>query len=169
MWGGSISLRTPMLFSIGFIGLFTIGGISGVFQAAIPLDYIVHDTQFVVGHLHYVLFGGTIMGIFAGLYFWYPTITRRMYSERLGVAHFVFTMIGMNMVFFPMHLTGWLGQPRRTYDYSHLLDIAAIQPLNLLMTVGAFILAFGMLLFFYNMVNSTLRGKPSEPDPWEHL
>lgn len=169
MWGGSISLRTPMLFSIGFIALFTIGGISGVFQAAIPLDYIVHDTMFVVGHLHYVLFGGTIMGVFAGLYFWFPTITKRMYNERLGVWHFLFTIVGMNMVFFPMHLTGWLGQPRRTFDYSHLLDIAAIQPLNFIMTVGAFILGFGMLLFFYNMVRSTLRGAPSDPDPWEHL
>ncbi len=169
MWGGSISLKSPMLFAVGFISMFIIGGISGVFQAAIPIDYIVQDTYFVVAHLHYVLFGGTIMGIFAGLYFYFPRITGRMYSERQGRVHFILTLIGMNMVFFPMHILGLLGMNRRYYDYSNLLDIPAIQPLNLLATVGAFILGFAMLIFFYNMVNSTLRGEPSEPDPWEHL
>ncbi len=169
MWGGSLSLKTPMLFSIAFIGMFTIGGLSGIFQAAIPIDYQVQDTYFVVGHLHYVLFGGTIMGIFAGIYFWFPRMTGRMYNERQGVFHFVLALIGMNLVFFPMHFMGWFGFPRRYYDYSHLLSNPLMWPLNILATVGAFILGVGMLIFFYNLVNSTLRGEPSEPDPWEHL
>lgn len=169
MWNGSISLRTPMLFSIGFVGLFTIGGISGIFNAAIPVDYALHDTQFVVAHLHYVLFGGTMMGVFSGIYFWFPRMTGRMYNETQGVIHFVTTLIGMNLVFFPMHYLGWFGMPRRYFDYSHLLGNPYILPLNFLATIGAFIVAIGTLVFFYNLVTSTVAGKPSPEDPWEHL
>ncbi|MEE9164274.1 MAG: cbb3-type cytochrome c oxidase subunit I [Thermoplasmata archaeon] len=169
MWGGSIDLKTPMLFAVGFVGMFTIGGLSGVFLAAIPLNYPLQDTYFVVAHLHYVLFGGTMMGIFAGIYFWFPRMSGRMYNERQGVWHFVLTLIGFNLTFFPMHFMGYLGAPRR---YADLLDAAAhplMAPLNLLATIGAFILAFAMLLFFYNLVRSTMTGPPSEPEPWEHL
>ncbi len=170
MWGGSISLKTPMLFAVGFVGMFVIGGISGIFQASIPIDYVVQDTYFVVAHLHYVLFGGSIMGAFAGLYYYFPRITGKMYDERLGRIHFVLTLIGANMVFYVMHFLGLMGLPRRVYDYTNLLGIDPwLAPLNFVATVGAFILGFGMLLFFYNMVKSTIRGTPSEPDPWEHL
>jgi cytochrome c oxidase subunit 1 len=169
MWGGSIDLKTPMLFAIGFVGMFTIGGLSGVFLAVIPLDYQLQDTYFVVGHLHYVLFGGTMMGIFAGIYFWFPRMSGRMYNETQGVWHFVLTLIGFNMTFFPMHFIGFLGGVRRVPD---LLDAAAhpLQlSLNVTATVGAFILAIAMLLFFYNLIRSAMAGPPSKPEPWEHL
>src|SRR3989304_10116007 len=117
IWRGSVSFKTPMLYAIGFLGLFTIGGITGVYQGSIPVDYNLQDTYWVVGHLHYVLFGGTILGAFAGLYFWYPRMTGRMYSERLARWHFALTIIGLNLVFFTMHFLGLEGMPRRGGDY----------------------------------------------------
>src|SRR2546425_1009732 len=113
MWGGAIELKAPMLFAIGFVTMFVIGGINGVFQAPIPLDYPLQDTYWVVAHLHYVLFGGTILGVFAGFYFWFPRMSRRMYSERLARWHFAFTLVGMNLVFFTMHFLGLEGMQRR--------------------------------------------------------
>jgi cytochrome c oxidase subunit 1 len=169
MWGGSISLRTPMLFAVGFIAMFVIGGISGVFQASIPLDYALQDTYWVVAHLHYVLFGGSIMGAFAGFYFYFPRMTGRMYNEKLGQVHFVLTLIGMNLVFFTMHILGLMGMPRRVFDYSVMPNLGLLTSLNLLATVGAFILGFAQLIFFHNMVTSALNGEPSDPDPWEYL
>ncbi len=166
MWGGSISLKTPMLFAIGFLSMFVIGGISGVFNAIIPLDYWYQDTYWVVGHLHYVLFGGSIMGAFAGFYYYFPRMTRRMYNERLGFWHFVLTIIGFNLTFFPMH---FLPMPRRYYDWSLLEGASILYPLNVLMTIGAVIMGIGQLLFFYNLTHSTIKGEPSEPDPWVHL
>ncbi|MFQ5918594.1 MAG: cbb3-type cytochrome c oxidase subunit I, partial [Thermoplasmata archaeon] len=129
----------------------------------------LQDTYFVVAHLHYVLFGGTMMGIFAGIYYWFPRMSGRMYNERLGVWHFLLTLIGFNLTFFPMHFMGYLGAPRR---YADLLDVAAhplMAPLSLLATIGAFILAFAMLLFIYNVIRSAMAGPPSDPEPWEHL
>ena len=161
MWGGAIELKAPMLFAIGFIGMFVIGGITGVFQAPIPVDYALQDTYWVVGHLHYVLFGGTILGAFAGLYFWYPRMTGRMYSERLARWHFAFTIVGLNLVFFTMHALGLMGMARRIYDYD-----AALWTLNWLATLGAFILGGGQLFFLVNSVRSYFRGPPSSKDPW---
>lgn len=167
MWGGSISLKTPMLFAVGFVSMFVIGGISGVFQASIPLDYDLQDTYWVVAHLHYVLFGGTIMGAFAGFYFYFPRMTGRMYNEKLARVHFLLTFIGMNLTFFTMH---FIRMPRRYYDYSIFVDSNPfLYPLNFIATVGAFVLAFAQLIFFHNMVVSTIKGEPSRPDPWEHL
>jgi len=161
MWGGAIELKTPMLFAIGFVGMFVIGGITGVFQAPIPVDYALHDTYWVIGHIHYVLFGGTIMGVLSGIYYWYPRMTGRMYSERLGRWHFAFTMVGMNLVFFTMLFLGLEGMPRRVYDYP-----VNEWTLNWLASVGAFILAFGQLLFLVNLSWSYFAGPHSSPDPW---
>jgi len=167
MWGGKILLKTPMLFAIGFLSMFVIGGISGVFQASIPVDYQLQDTYFVVAHLHYVLFGGSVLGLFAGTYFWYPRITGRMYHEGWGKVHFALTMIGLNMVFFTMHFLGLMGMPRRYADYSVLLPFQPLLlPLNQLATVGAFILAFGQLPFLYNMIKSRWVGPVVTEDPW---
>ncbi len=166
MWGGKILLRTPMLFAIGFLSMFVIGGISGVFQASIPVDYQVQDTYFVVAHLHYVLFGGSVLGLFAGTYFWYPRMTGRMYDERWGRIHFWLTLIGLNLVFFTMHFLGLMGMPRRYADYSLLPNLPLLTLLNRLATVGAFILAIGQLPFFYNMIKSRWAGRVVTEDPW---
>ncbi|MEL6162183.1 MAG: cbb3-type cytochrome c oxidase subunit I, partial [Cyanobacteria bacterium J06627_32] len=113
MWGGKLRLNSAMLFAMGFIGIFVIGGISGVMLAAVPFDIHVHDTYFVVAHLHYVLFGGSVLGIFAGYYHWFPKITGRMVNETLGKIHFALTIVGMNMTFLPMHKLGLMGMNRR--------------------------------------------------------
>ncbi len=164
MWGGAIELKAPMLFAIGFVTMFVIGGINGVFQAPIPLDYPLQDTYWVVAHLHYVLFGGTILGVFAGFYFWFPRMSRRMYSERLARWHFAFTLIGMNLVFFTMHFLGLEGMPRRVYDYP-----PSMWTLNWLETVGAFILGIGQLVFVANVVWTFVKGPVSDPDPWGEI
>jgi len=162
MWGGRITFQTPMLFAIGFISMFVIGGFSGVFLAAIPIDYSVTDTYFVVAHLHYVLFGGSVLGVFAGMYYFYPMITGRMYSERLGKIHFALTMIGFNLVFFPMHILGLLGMPRRIYDYTYLASrVPSIVTINQLATLGAFLIAIGQIPFLYTMIVSRWNGATS--------
>ncbi len=167
MWGGKILLKTPMLFAIGFLSMFVIGGISGVFQASIPVDYAVQDTYFVVAHLHYVLFGGSVLGLFAGTYFWFPKMAGRMYNESLGKLHFVLTIVGLNMVFFTMHFLGLMGMPRRYADYTVLLPFQPLLlPLNQLATIGAFLLGIGQIPFFYNMIKSRWAGPVVTEDPW---
>ena len=161
MWGGAIELNTPMLFAVGFIGMFVIGGITGVYNAAIPLDYDLHDTYWVIGHFHYVLFGGTIMAVMAGLYYWYPRLTGRMYSERLGRWHFGLTMIGMNLLFFSMLFLGLDGMPRRVYDYP-----VSLWTLNWLASVGSYIVGLAMVIGAFNAIWSYYRGPRSGPDPW---
>ena len=135
LWGGLIEFKTPLLFAAGFIVTFTIGGISGVFLSNVPIDTQVHDTYYVVGHLHYVLFGGSVMGAFAGIYFWFPKVTGRMYNEMLGKMQFWLMFIGFNLTFFPMHFLGLLGMPRRIADYPAGLGWESY---NLWATIGAF-------------------------------
>src|SRR6185503_11908329 len=118
LWGGALRLKTAMLFSLGFIAMFIIGGISGVVLAIVPVNWQVHDTYFVVAHLHYVLFGGSVFGIFSGLYYWFPKIHGRMLNDRLGLVHFWLHTIGFNVTFFGMHILGLLGMPRRIYTYA---------------------------------------------------
>ncbi len=167
IWRGSISFKTPLLFAVGFIALFTIGGINGVYQASIPVDYKLQESYWVVAHLHYVLFGGSVMGLFAAVYFWFPTMTGRMYNERLGQIHFLVTLVGMNLTFFTMHFIGLSGMLRRTFDYSRELPFwPELAWLNLLASIGAFLLGFGQLPFFYNMIVSRWRGRPAPADPW---
>ncbi len=167
IWRGSVSFKTPLLWAVGFIALFTIGGINGVYQGSIPVDYKLQETYWVVAHLHYVLFGGSVMGLFAAAYFWFPTITGRMYNERLGQIHFVLTLVGMNLAFFTQHFIGLSGMLRRTFDYTaELAYWPELAPLNLLSSIGAFLLGFGQLPFFYNMIVSRWHGRVAPADPW---
>jgi cytochrome c oxidase subunit 1 len=164
LWGGSIRFKTPLLFGVGFIALFVMGGLSGVMHASPPTDLQQTDTYFVVAHIHYVLFGGTMMGIFAGLYYWFPKVTGRALSEALGKVHFWLTLIAMNLTFFPMHFVGLLGMPRRVYTYQAGLGF---DTLNLMATVGAFLLATSVLVLIVNLLVSVRRGRAVSHDPWD--
>ena len=164
MWGGSIRFRTAMLFAMGFVAMFTIGGLSGVTHAVSPHDRQQTDTYYVVAHFHYVLFGGALFGIMGGIYYWYPKVFGRMLDERLGKFHFWTWLIGFNLTFGPMHLVGLAGMPRRIYTYS---DGMGWNVYNMIETVGAFIIAFSVLVFMYN-VYKTHRGPFGAPaDPWD--
>ncbi len=163
MWGGRLDLKPPMLFAIGFIAMFIIGGLSGFMHASAPSDLQQHDTYFVVAHLHYVLFGGSMMGIFAGIYYWFPKITGRALDDRLGRWHFWLNLVALNVTFFPMHFTGLLGMPRRVYTYPSDLGFDA---LNLTSTIGALGLTAAVLVFVWNLVRSFRRGAPAGDDPW---
>jgi cytochrome c oxidase subunit 1 len=166
MWRGRIRFQTPMLFSIGFLLMFLIGGITGPFLASPTIDFAVHDTYYVVAHFHYVLFGGSVFAAFAGFYFWMPKMTGRMLSERLGKWHFWLMLLGMNLTFFPMHQLGLDGMPRRVADYP--ASETAWTALNILISVGAAILALSILIFAINVVWSVFmrRGVVAANDPW---
>jgi cytochrome c oxidase subunit 1 len=163
LWGGSIHFTSAMVFAVAFIVTFTIGGLSGVMHSAAPADLQQTDTYFVVAHLHYVFFGGTVMGLWAGIYYWYPKIFGRLLDEKLGHAHFWLTFIGMNLTFFPMHFLGLLGMPRRIFTYSDGLGFTGM---NIMATIGSYILAFGTLIFAYNLFTAWKKGKVAGPNPW---
>jgi cytochrome c oxidase subunit I len=163
MWGGSLHFTTSMLFATAFLIQFTVGGLSGVAFAAVPFDWQVTDSYFVVAHLHYVLFGGTMFAIFAGFYYWFPKMTGRRLSERLGRLHFWLAVVGFNTTFFGMHILGLLGMPRRVFTY---LPLPHYAELNLISTLGAYVLFISILIFFVNMVVSLRRGEPAGDNPW---
>jgi cytochrome c oxidase subunit 1 len=162
-WRGNLIFDTPLLFALGFVGLFTIGGLSGIFLAAFPVDWQVTDTYYVVAHMHYVLFGGTAFGVFAGLYYWWPKMFGRVLDERLGKAHFWLTFIGFNATFFPQHMLGLLGMPRRIYTYDHH---GLWEAYNLISSIGSGILALGVLTFLVNVVRTARVGRRVGNDPW---
>jgi cytochrome c oxidase subunit 1 len=164
MWGGKLRFTTPMLFSIGFVAMFVIGGLSGVTHAIVPSDWQQTDTYWIVAHFHYVLFGGAIFGIFSGLYYWFPKITGRTMNETLGKVHFWIQFIGFNLTFAPMHWLGLQGMVRRTWRYAPETNLG---PWNLAVTVGAFTIALAILVFMINWVWSKRRGDPSGLDPWD--
>jgi cytochrome c oxidase subunit 1 len=164
MWGGKIELNTPMLFAMGFVSSFLIGGLTGVMVASVPFDIHVHDTYFVVGHFHYVLFGGSALALFAGFYHWYPKITGKKFNEGLGRLHFILTFIGLNITFMPMHQLGLMGMNRRIALYD-----AEFQPLNLLSTAGAYVTAVSTIPFVINVVWSFIQNEQAERNPWRAL
>lgn len=162
LYRGSISFETPMLFALGFVVLFTIGGFSGLMLSIAPADYQYHDTYFVVAHFHYVLVSGALFSIFAAVYYWFPKWTGRIYSEKLGQLHFWLSIIGMNLTFFPMHFLGLAGMPRRVPDYA-----LQFTDFNMIATIGAFIFGFSQLIFVYNIIRAMFKGKPVTGRVWE--
>ena len=163
MWGGSIRFTTSMWFAIAFLFTFTIGGLSGVSFATFPLDWQTTDTYYVVAHMHYVLFGGTLFAMMAGLYYWFPKMSGRMLSERLGIVHFVLMFIGFHMTFFIQHFLGLDGMPRRVYTYP---DLPGWGIMNLISTVGAFLIGISVLVLLWNMWVSLHHGEPAGDNPW---
>lgn len=163
MWRGKVELTTPMLFAIGFLLIFLLGGISGVMVAVLPFDWQVTDSYFVVAHFHYVLNGAVVFPIFGAIYFWLPKMTGRMLSERLGKISFWTMFIGFNVTFFPMHILGFLGMPRRVYTYDSGLGWDF---LNLIISLGSVVFAMGTLITLYNVWRSARHGEKAGADPW---
>ena len=161
MWGGSISFKTPMLWSIGFIFLFTVGGMTGVVLANAGMDIALHDTYYVVGHFHYVLSLGAVFAIFAGFYYWLPKMCGRQYDEFLGKLHFWITFVGVNITFFPMHFLGLAGMPRRIPDYPD-----AYAGFNEIASYGSYISGFGVLIFLWMLFKTFTSGERVGENPW---
>jgi cytochrome c oxidase subunit 1 len=163
LWRGKLRLEPPMLFALGFIAMFLIGGIDGVWTASPAVDFALTDTYWVVAHIHYVLFGGTVFGIMAAMYYWFPKITGRMLSRKLGQWHFWLQLVGFNLTFFPMHILGLRGMPRRIADYA---PNRGWNFLNLLSTAGAFVIGVAMLVFLVNVITTLRKPRTAPADPW---
>jgi cytochrome c oxidase subunit I len=161
MWGGSIEFKTPMLWAVGFIFLFTLGGVTGVVLANAGVDRSLQDTYYVVAHFHYVLSLGAVFAIFGGWYYWFPKMTGYMYSEPVGKLHFWLTFIGVNLVFFPQHFLGLAGMPRRIADYPD-----AFAGWNYVSSIGSYISGFGVLVFFFGVAQAFIRKQHAGANPW---
>jgi len=166
LWRGNIHFHTPMLNAIAFVAMFVIGGLSGVYMATTPVDIFIHDTYFIVAHIHYVLFGGSLFAIFGAIYFWYPKMFGRMMSEGLGKIHFWLTFVFYNLVFFPMHFLGMGGHMRRIYDPNEYEFLQPFAGMNRFITVMAFLLVAGQLVFVWNFISSLFKGRPAPDNPW---
>jgi cytochrome c oxidase subunit 1 len=164
MWAGRIRITTPLLFAAGFVAMFTIGGLSGVTHAIVPSDLQQTDTYYIVAHFHYVLFGGSIFGLFAGVYYWFPKLTNKLLDERLGKLHFVLMLIGFNLTFGPFHVLGLQGMPRRIYTYP---ADRGWDFWNLMSTVGSFIIAVSILVFLWNVAKTRRTEQDAGADPWD--
>ena len=164
-WRGNLHFDTPMLFALGFIALFTMGGLSGIFLAAFPIDWQVHDTYYVVAHFHYVLFGGSLFAIFGGIYYWWPKMFGRLLDERLGKIHFWLTFVGFNLTFLPQHMLGLLGMPRRIWTYHHG---GLWETYNMISSIGSGVMGIGMLIFLVNIWRTQIshKGLRAGNDPW---
>jgi cytochrome c oxidase subunit 1 len=161
MWGGSISFRAPMIWAIGFIFVFTMGGVTGVVLANASVDRQLHETYYVVAHFHYTMSLGAVFGVFAGFYYWFPKMTGYLYNETLSKLHFLFLFVGVNLTFFPQHFLGLAGMPRRYIDYPD-----AFASWNYLSSLGAFIGAFSMVVFFYTVIEAFMKKRYAGYNPW---
>jgi cytochrome c oxidase subunit 1 len=166
LWGGSIRLTSPMLFALGFVSNFLIGGLSGIFMASTPVDIFIHDTYFIVAHFHYVV-AGIIFALFAAVYYWFPKMFGRMMNEKLGKLHFILTYIFFNATFFPMHFLGVGGHMRRIYNPTQYEFLQDLQPMNVFITVTALILGLSQIPFIANFFWSLFAGKKAESNPWQ--
>jgi cytochrome c oxidase subunit 1 len=166
LWGGSLRFKSAMLFALGFLAVFTIGGISGVFLASVPVDIQLSDTYYVVAHIHYVLVGGALFSFFAAAYYWIPKMSGRLMSEKLGTIQFLIFFLGFNLAFYPMHQLGIEGMPRRTYHYVQSPEWGL---LNLIATIGVYLIALSVMIFIFNFISSIVMkgGKIADDDPWE--
>ncbi|MEE9270964.1 MAG: cbb3-type cytochrome c oxidase subunit I [Candidatus Krumholzibacteria bacterium] len=166
LWRGSLRFETPMLFALAFVSLFIIGGLTGIFMAALPVDIHIHDTYFIIAHFHYIVFGGSIFAIFGAIHFWFPKMFGRLMSESAGKIHFALTFLSFNAVFFPMHMLGSQGHLRRIADPTVYDYLRPMQDWNVFITLSAFVLGAAQLIFLWNFVWSIFRGKRAEANPW---
>jgi cytochrome c oxidase subunit 1 len=167
LWRGSIHFTTPMLNALGFVATFIVGGLSGVFMASTPVDIYIHDTYYIVAHIHYVLFGGSLFGVFAAITYWFPKMFGRMMNGAVGKAHFLLTFTFFNLTFFPMHILGMAGHMRRIADPTQYEFLQSLQPMNVFITVSALFLGASQILFAANFIVSIFAGRKVESNPWQ--
>jgi cytochrome c oxidase subunit 1 len=163
LWGGHLQFKAPLLFSVGFLTMFVVGGLSGVYSAVVPVDYQLHNSYFIVAHIHYVLFGGSVFAVFAASYYWFPKVSGRLYSETLASWHFWLMIVGFNLTFFPMHILGLMGMQRRIATYP--IDTGFL-PWNVVETVGAYLMGVSILIFVWNILAAWRSGPVAGNDPW---
>jgi cytochrome c oxidase subunit 1 len=166
LWGGDIRFTVPMLNALAFVSMFVIGGLSGIYMASTPVDIFIHDTYFIVAHIHYVVFGGSIFGIFAGVHYWFPKMFGRMMNDTLGKIHFWITFVAFNVTFFPMHILGIGGHMRRIADPTQYDFILPLQHWNVIITWGAIVLGIAQLSFLFNFFWSMFKGEKASQNPW---